>query len=236
MRTFSYCCLAALLLGLAFTGVTQTSRSSSRGPAKPAPEPPLPAVQLPSEPGEYAVIYTSSGNIVCRLFKEEASKTVANFVGLAKGTKQWTDPSTGKTMHTALYSGTTFHRVIPGFMIQGGDPEGSGEGSPGYQFDDEISPNRHFDKPGVLAMANSGPNTNGSQFFITVAPATHLEGHYSIFGEVVFGQEVADAISQVPRDEQNDKPLTPVKIVRIVIRTVSPSAEKSSSPASPKSE
>lgn len=97
---------------------------------------------------------------------------------------------------------------------------GTGEGSPGYKFDDEISPDRHFDKAGVLAMANSGPNTNGSQFFITVAPAPHLEGHYSIFGEVVSGQEVADAISQVPRDEGNDKPTTPVKIIKIVIKTV----------------
>lgn len=236
MRTFSCLCVAALLPGLVFTGATQTARSSAKHAAKPPSEPPLPEVQLPSEAGEYAVIYTSLGNIVCRLFKDEAPKTVANFVGLARGTKPWTNPSTGKTMHTALYSGTTFHRVIPNFMIQGGDPEGSGEGSPGYQFGDEISPNRHFDKAGVLAMANSGPNTNGSQFFITVAPATHLEGHYSIFGEVASGQEVADAISQVPRDEQSDKPLTPVKIIRIVIRTVSPEAAKSSGTASPKSE
>ncbi len=221
---------------LALARAAQTARSSVRHAAKPPSEPALPEVQLPSEPGEYAVIYTSSGNIVCRLFKEEAPKTVANFVGLARGTKPWTNPSTGKTMHTSLYSGTTFHRVIPGFMIQGGDPEGTGEGSPGYQFNDEISPNRHFDNPGVLAMANSGPNTNGSQFFITVAPATHLEGHYSIFGEVVSGQEVADAISQVPRDEQSDKPLTPVKIIRIVIRIVSPEGEKSSGTGSPKSE
>ncbi len=180
----------------------------------------MPPVALPSEPGEYAVIYTSMGDIVCRLFDKEAPKTVANFVGLAKGTKQWTNPSTGKTMHTALYSGSSFHRVIPGFMIQGGDPVGTGEGSPGYKFNDEIAPDRHFDKAGVLAMANSGPNTNGSQFFITVGPATHLEGHYSIFGEVVSGQDVADAISQVPRDESNDRPVTTVKIIRIVIKTV----------------
>lgn len=159
------------------------------------------------------------GNIVCRLLEKEAPKTVANFVGLAKGTKRWTDPASGKPMRTALYTGTTFHRVIPGFMIQGGDPEGTGEGSPGYKFDDEIAPGLGFDKPGVLAMANSGPNTNGCQFFITVAPAPHLDGHYSIFGEVVSGQDVADAIANVPRDE-NDKPNSPVKIIRIVIRTV----------------
>ena len=176
------------------------------------------------------------GTIVCRLFDHEAPKTVANFVGLARGTKVWTNPATGKKMRTPLYSGTTFHRVIPGFMIQGGDPQGTGEGSPGYAFDDEIAPDKHFDKTGVLAMANAGPNTNGSQFFITVAPAEHLEGHYSIFGEVVSGQEVADAISNAPRDEQNDKPVTPIKIVRIAIRTVPNEAAKpaGSHPAAPK--
>lgn len=182
-------------------------------------------VTLPSEPGLYAVIYTSMGNIVCRLFEKEAPKTVANFRGLAMGTKPWKDEATGKTKHTPLYSGTTFHRVIPDFMIQGGDPLGTGEGGPGYQFEDEIAPGRNFEKPGVLAMANSGPNTNGCQFFITVAPAPHLNGNYSIFGEVVSGQEVADAISKVPRDAQ-DKPLTPVKIIRISIREVGASSTK----------
>ncbi len=202
----------------------QATRGSSHSSAKTA-QPILPPVTLPTDPGEYAVIYTSMGTIVCRLFPAEAPKTVANFVGLAKGTKTWTNPATGRIMHTPLYSGTTFHRVIPGFMIQGGDPKGTGEGSPGYKFDDEIAPNRHFDKPGVLAMANSGPNTNGSQFFITVAPAEHLEGHYSIFGEVVSGQDVADAISQVPRDE-NDKPNKPVKIIKIAIRQVTAGSAK----------
>jgi len=174
---------------------------------------------LPAEPGLYAVIYTSMGTIVCLLFESSAPKTVANFTGLATGTKAWTDPATGKLTHRPLYSGTTFHRVIPGFMIQGGDPIGDGTGSPGYQFDDEIDPNRSFDRAGLVAMANSGPNTNGSQFFITVAPAPHLNGHYSLFGEVVSGQDVADAISQIPRDE-NDKPQTPVKILKIAIRHV----------------
>jgi len=181
--------------------------------------PALPSVPLPPEPGLYAVIYTSMGNIVCRLFEKDAPKTVANFAGLAKGTKAWTDPETGAVKHTPLYSGTTFHRVIPEFMIQGGDPAGTGTGSPGYKFDDEISPNHSFDKAGILAMANAGPNTNGSQFFITVAPQAHLDGHYSIFGEVVSGQEVVDAISRVPRDE-DDKPLTPVKMIEILIKTV----------------
>ena len=165
------------------------------------------------------------GNIVCRLFPEDAPKTVANFRGLATGTKPWTDPATGKLKHTRLYSGTTFHRVIPQFMIQGGDPLGTGSGDPGYKFEDEFSPNRTFEKPGILAMANSGPNTNGCQFFITVAPTPHLNGKHTIFGEVVSGQDVADAISQVPRDA-DDKPLTPVKIVTIAIRTVPAPSQK----------
>ena len=167
----------------------------------------------------YAVIYTSMGNIVCRLFEKEAPKAVANFRGLATGRKAWTDPTTGRVKHSPLYSGTTFHRVIPGFMIQGGDPTGTGNGSPGYKFEDEISPNLKFDRPGILAMANSGPNTNGCQFFITVAPAEHLNGNYSVFGEVVTGQEIADAISKVPRDS-SDKPNEPIKITAIAIRTV----------------
>ncbi len=223
MRILFYSCFLVLSALLCFG----LNPQASKRPAK-APEPVLPPVTLPTDPGEYAVIYTSMGTIVCRLFPAEAPKAVANFVGLARGTKPWTNPQTGKAMHTPLYSGTTFHRVIPDFMIQGGDPEGTGEGSPGYKFDDEISPNHHFDKPGVLAMANSGPNTNGSQFFITVAPAEHLEGHYSIFGEVVSGQEVADAISKVPRDE-NDKPNTPVKVIKIAIKQVPAGSAKTTS-------
>ncbi len=187
--------------------------------------PALPPVPLPDEPGLYAVIYTSMGNIVCRLFDKDAPKTVANFRGLATGTKPWTDPATSKPMHIPLYSGTIFHRVIPDFMIQGGDPIGNGTGSPGYEFEDEISPEHQFDKAGILAMANSGPNTNGSQFFITVAPTPWLNGKHTIFGEVVSGQDVADAISKVPRDSE-DKPLTPVKIVRIMIRRVAAAAVK----------
>ncbi|HEX3683742.1 MAG TPA: peptidylprolyl isomerase [Bryobacteraceae bacterium] len=217
MRFLTTCSTA--ILALAGGIYAQTAK------APPHSKPTEPAVTLPSEPGLYTVIYTSMGNIVCRLFEKEAPKTVANFRGLATGSKAWTDPATAKTKHTALYTGTTFHRVIPGFMIQGGDPLGTGEGSPGYEFEDEIDPNLHFDRPGLLAMANSGPNTNGCQFFITVAPAPHLDGHYSLFGEVVSGQEVADAISEVPRDSQ-DKPLTPVKIIRISVREVRSPAAK----------
>ena len=186
---------------------------------KPA-EPPLPPVDLPNDPGTYAVIYTSMGNIVCLLYDKEAPKTVENFRGLATGTKPWKDFKTGKLHHTPLYSGTEFHRVIPGFMIQGGDPSGDGTGDPGYTINDEIDPKLTFSQPGVLAMANRGPNTNGSQFFITVGTAEHLNGNYSIFGRVVSGQEVADSISNVPRDEANDRPKTPVTIKAIAIKTV----------------
>jgi len=173
----------------------------------------------------YAVIYTSMGNIVCRLFEKDAPKAVANFRGLATGTKAWTDPATGRLKHTRLYSGTTFHRVIPQFMIQGGDPLGTGTGGPGYAFEDEIDSSHSFERTGMLAMANSGPNTNGSQFFITVAPTPWLNGKHTIFGEVASGQEVADAISEVPRDS-DDKPLTPVKILAISIRRVGAVAAK----------
>ncbi len=217
----------------AHTGSPQDDKVAAHpAPRKAVSAPVLPPVTLPAGAGEYAILYTSQGTIVCRLFPQEAPKAVANFVGLARGTKSWTDPKTGKHMHTALYSGTVFHRVIPDFMIQGGDPEGTGEGSPGYRFDDEIASSRHFDKPGILAMANSGPNSNGSQFFITVAPAEHLDGHYTVFGEVVSGQDVADAISQAPRkpaeggeepatkDGSSDKPVSPVKLIRVVIKNV----------------
>jgi peptidyl-prolyl cis-trans isomerase A (cyclophilin A) len=234
MRTFSFGLMTLLFACAALAAASGRQAAGPVGSDQGASS----AVELPTEPGQYAIIYTSSGTIVCRLFDKSAPKTVSNFVGLATGTKAWTDPETGKTKHTPIYPGTTFHRVIPGFMIQGGDPLGDGHGTPGYQIDDEIDPNLGFDKPGVLAMANSGPNTNGSQFFITVAPAPHLDGRYSIFGEVVSGQGVADSISQVPRDDE-DKPLTTVKILRIVIRRVRPdqpggSAKAPANPASPR--
>jgi peptidyl-prolyl cis-trans isomerase A (cyclophilin A) len=228
MRSFFTLCSGVLAIACCVASQPSAQDHKAPPPQSRPRQPELPAVTLPSEPGLYAVIYTSMGNIVCRLFEKEAPKTVANFRGLATGTTAWTDPSTGKAKHLPLYSNTTFHRVIPGFMIQGGDPLGTGEGDPGYKIDDEIDPNRNFDKPGILAMANAGPNTNGCQFFITVAPATHLNGHYSIFGEVVSGQDVADKISEVPRDEK-DKPVEPVRILRIAIRTVGNTAAKASS-------
>ena len=146
---------------------------------------------MPRQPGTYAIFHTTEGTIVCRLFEKEAPKTVQYFLELSEGKREWRHPSTGKKSTERLYDGTIFHRVIPNFMIQGGDPQGTGMGGPGYQFEDETEGSPHnFDKRGKLAMANAGPNTNGSQFFITVAPTTWLTGKHTIFGEVVEGQDV----------------------------------------------
>ena len=170
--------------------------------------------------GTYAVFNTSEGTIVCRLFEQEAPKTVANFIELAEGSREWTHPVSNKKSSDKLYDQTIFHRVIPDFMIQGGDPAGTGFGGPGYKFEDETKGSPHkFDKPGKLAMANAGPNTNGSQFFITVAPTQWLTGNHTIFGEVVEGQDIADKISKVARAAQ-DKPKTPITIESLVIERV----------------
>jgi len=168
-------------------------------------------------PGTYAVFETSDGSIVCRLFEKEAPKTVANFVELSEGKREWTHPTTHKKTTDPLYHGTIFHRVIPGFMIQGGDPMGSGFGGPGYQFEDETKGSPHrFDKAGKLAMANSGPNTNGSQFFITVANTDWLTGKHTIFGEVVEGYEVVEKISKVAKNRQ-DRPNKDVVVKSVKI-------------------
>jgi peptidyl-prolyl cis-trans isomerase A (cyclophilin A) len=165
----------------------------------------------------YATLHTSMGDIEVRLFPQQAPKTVENFVGLSEGTREWTDPqSRQKVSGRPLYSGTIFHRVIEGFMVQGGDPLGSGRGGPGYQFKDEFSPELGFTRPYLLAMANAGPNTNGSQFFITVAPTTWLTGKHTIFGEVTSGTDVVDAIIAVPKGAQ-DRPKTDVVIDSIEI-------------------
>jgi peptidyl-prolyl cis-trans isomerase A (cyclophilin A) len=165
--------------------------------------------------GTYAIFETSLGNIVCRLFDKEAPKTVENFIGLAEGTKEFRDPISGKKEKRVYYDGLTFHRVIPQFMIQGGCPQGDGRGGPGYTFADEFHPSLRHNKPGKLSMANAGPNTNGSQFFITVAPTPHLDNRHSIFGEVVEGQDVAVKISETSRDGM-DRPRVPVTMkVRI---------------------
>ncbi len=169
------------------------------------------------EPGLYATFVTSMGTIVCKLFEKEAPLTVANFTGLARGAKEWTDPKTGQKVKRPLYNGTIFHRVIPGFMIQGGDPLGTGMGDPGYKFRDEFNPALKFDQPGRLAMANSGPNTNGSQFFITEVPTPHLNNLHTIFGQVVEGQELIKQITGVPKDG-NGKPRTPVVLKNVRIQ------------------
>lgn len=170
--------------------------------------------------GTYAIFETSQGNIVARLYEKEAPKTVANFVGLAEGTKEFTNEKTGKKEKRPFYDGLIFHRVIPQFMIQGGCPQGSGMGGPGYKFADEFHPSLNHSKAGFLSMANAGPNTNGSQFFITVAATPWLDNRHTIFGEVVEGQDVANKISSVPRDS-GDRPRTPVTIQKLRIERVS---------------
>ena len=163
----------------------------------------------------FATIKTSMGDIKVQLKPETAPKTVENFVGLATGKKEWKDPKSGEKRNDSLYAGTVFHRVIPNFMIQGGDPLGTGTGGPGYKFEDETKGGPAFDKPGLLAMANAGPNTNGSQFFITEVPTPWLTGNHTIFGEVVEGFDVVQKIAQVPTS--NDKPKTPVTIDAVEI-------------------
>jgi len=165
-----------------------------------------------------ATLHTTLGDIVIELFPNHAPKTVENFVGLATGSKEWSDPRTGKKSNEKLYDGTIFHRVISGFMIQGGDPLGQGFGGPGYQFADEFHGELQFDRPYILAMANSGPGTNGSQFFITVAATAWLNRKHTIFGEVkdAASQAVVDKIGATPTGAQ-DKPLTPVVINSVTI-------------------
>ena len=170
-------------------------------------------------PGTYAVMDTSQGTIVCRLFDKEAPKTVENFIGLAEGTREFTDPRSGKSVKRPFYDGLVFHRVIPQFMIQGGCPLGTGTGDPGYRFADEFHPSLRHDKPGKLSMANAGPGTNGSQFFITIAATPWLDRKHTIFGEVVEGMDVADKISNVPRGA-NDKPKEPVVVKSVRIEKV----------------
>jgi peptidyl-prolyl cis-trans isomerase A (cyclophilin A) len=167
--------------------------------------------------GTYATFDTSEGKIVCRLFEKDAPVTTKNFLDLAEGKRDWKDSVSGKGGSGPLYSGTIFHRVIPDFMIQGGDPSGTGMGGPGYKFQDETKGSPHsFDKKGKLAMANAGPNTNGSQFFITVAPTDWLTGKHTIFGEVVEGMDVVDKIAGAPRNRQ-DRPNKDVVLQSIAI-------------------
>ena len=171
---------------------------------------------MKKEKGMSAVIETSMGKVVVKLFPDKTPETVANFAGLAEGNKEWTDPATGQKVKKRFYDGLVFHRVIPNFMIQGGCPLGNGTGGPGYQFKDEIVEGLTFDRPGLLAMANAGPGTNGSQFFITTAATPWLNGRHTIFGEVTEGMDFVTAIGNVPRGGA-DRPTTPVVIKKIAI-------------------
>ncbi len=165
----------------------------------------------------YATFTTTEGTFTIRLFDAEAPKTVANFAGLAEGTKEWVDPRTGQKVKRPFYDGLVFHRIIPDFMIQGGDPLGNGTGGPGYTFDDEFSPKLKHDRPGLLSMANRGPNTNGSQFFITLVPTAWLDNRHTIFGEVVEGLDVVQAIGKVPTSKPGDRPLKDVVVQSVKI-------------------
>jgi peptidyl-prolyl cis-trans isomerase A (cyclophilin A) len=173
----------------------------------------------------YATIKTTQGDVVVRFFSKDAPKTVANFVGLASGEKEFTDLKTGKPVKRAFYDGLLFHRVIPNFMIQGGDPEGSGRGGPGYKFEDEFQSGRAFDKVGLLAMANAGPGTNGSQFFITTSMPTYLNGKHTIFGEVISGYENVVKIADAPKGPM-DRPTVDQQIVKVVISEKAPAIKK----------
>ena len=165
----------------------------------------------------YADFNTSEGNFTIRLFDKEAPNTVANFVGLAEGTKEWTDPRTNQKSTQPFYDGIIFHRVIDGFMIQGGDPLGQGVGGPGYKFADEFHPSLRHNRPGILSMDNAGPNSNGSQFFITLVPTPHLDNRHSVFGEVIEGMDVVQKIGKA-RTGPRDRPVNDIVIQSVKIR------------------
>lgn len=167
----------------------------------------------------FAKLETTLGDVRVRLFHDKVPNTVENFVGLAEGTNEWTHPDSKEKMKSPYYDGTIFHRVIPRFMVQAGDITGTGAGGPGYRFKDEFHPELRHDRPGILSMANAGPNTNGSQFFITTVPTPHLDNRHSVFGEVVEGQEVVESISKVARDGR-DRPREDVVLKKITIERI----------------
>ena len=208
-----------------------TLASAQTAPASKTPE----HHAAPAQPT--AIIETTAGSMTCTLFPDKAPIGVENFIGLATGKKDWKNPVSGATKHnTPLYDGTIFHRVIPDFMIQGGDPKGDGTGDPGYKFKNEVSGDLLFDRPGRLAYANSGPDTNGSQFFITedVAHSRHLSGSYTIFGQCDDASvALVKQIARMATDPRNDRPFRPVKIVHIKIEHAGTStpATKSTTPA-----
>jgi peptidyl-prolyl cis-trans isomerase A (cyclophilin A) len=208
MRTLI--CAAVLILGTSLLGLGQAS--TAKPPAR------TPAAAASSEPT--AIIHTTAGDLHCKLFEKETPETVKNFIGLSDGTKEWKNPvSHVSKKGVPLYDGTIFHRVIPDFMIQGGDPAGNGTGDPGYKFRDEIVSTLTFDRPGRLAMANSGPGTNGSQFFITEVPTPHLNGHHTIFGQCdPAAVTLVKQIARMSADPSTNRPFHPVKITHIEIR------------------
>jgi peptidyl-prolyl cis-trans isomerase A (cyclophilin A) len=208
------CALLVPALALAFAASAPAQTSSNDIPDAPQAN----AAVLIHPNGPTVVMDTSMGRITCQFYQRQAPKAVANFIALAEGTRDWTDPVTHNKHHgRPLYNGTIFHRVIPGFMIQGGDPAGTGMGDPGYSFNDEFDRNLNFDRPGRLAMANSGPNTNGSQFFITEQAYDSLNQHYTLFGQCDESSVlVVKTIASVQRN-RNDKPLTPVVLKKVTI-------------------
>jgi cyclophilin family peptidyl-prolyl cis-trans isomerase len=201
---------------LAMTLLAASLVAQEPRPPKHEPVPTLPELVAPPA-GLYATLTTTLGPIVLRLFEKESPITVKNFIDLQLGRKAWKDPGSGAMVTRPLYTGTTFHRVIPGFMIQGGDPSGTGSGDAGFTIKDEFAASLKFDRPGLLAMANAGPNTGDCQFFITVAPTPHLNGHHTIFGEAIEGLDVVQYIAKTPRDAQ-DRPLTPVRITGLTFK------------------
>ena len=168
-------------------------------------------LEIADEQNPLVTLETTRGDITLELFEQRAPRTVENFLGLATGDREWSDPDTGETRTDSLYEGTIFHRIIPDFMIQGGDPEGTGRGGPGYTFDDEFHEDLNHDGAGVLSMANRGPNTNGSQFFITLDSQPHLNGKHAVFGHVVDGMDTVEEIGSVPTD-RDDKPMQDIRI------------------------
>jgi peptidyl-prolyl cis-trans isomerase A (cyclophilin A) len=203
--------LILLCFSLAAGAQSKPRSTAPSGVTKAAPQP------APAKTAPTAIFHTTAGDLTCELFPSNAPKTVKNFIGLATGTKEWTDPQSGQKTTRPLYDGTIFHRVIPNFMIQGGDPLGQGTGGPGYSFEDEFDSSLTFDHPGRLAMANSGPNTNGSQFFITEVPTPHLNGRHTIFGQCDDASvELVKKIARMPTG-RGDRPVDPVKIKHIQI-------------------
>ena len=216
---------ASVAWGQASSG-TQTAPAAKTGAPAQSSGAAKPAVHASTKPT--AIINTTAGKMTCTLFPDKAPVGVENFIGLASGTKDWKNPVSGATKHgVPLYDGTIFHRVIPDFMIQGGDPAGNGTGSPGYEFKNEVSADLLFDKPGRLAYANSGPGTNGSQFFITEVAVPHLNGGYTIFGQCDEASvELVKQIARMSKDPSNDKPFRPVKIVHIgIVRSTGAAAK-----------